>query len=83
MRRSAARPRTAPPGSGSGHSGTAAGSNTGNTCAARCRAGILYEQQRLLAVRQAHAEQIGMLMYGVMPSATRLLPVVDLRGNSA
>ncbi|MFI7360693.1 RHS repeat-associated core domain-containing protein [Streptomyces sp. NPDC050149] len=64
---------------GSGTNGTASSSSTGSTCDARCHGALLYEQQRLLALRQARADQIRMLMYGVMPPA-RMLPTVDLNG---
>ncbi|MFD5343205.1 RHS repeat domain-containing protein [Streptomyces anulatus] len=53
---------------------------SGNTCGPQCRAAALYEQQRLMALRQARADQIRMVMYGMQPPQARFLPRVDLTG---
>lgn len=53
---------------------------SGNTCGPQCRAAALYEQQRLMALRQARADQIRMLMYGMQPPRAGFLPRVDLKG---
>ncbi|MFF3322717.1 RHS repeat-associated core domain-containing protein [Streptomyces sp. NPDC002889] len=67
--------------SSSGNSGTASSTSTGNTCNAKCQAAILWEQQRLLALRQAKADYIRMMMYGVgSVQRKQLRPLVDLSG---
>ncbi|WP_234307213.1 MULTISPECIES: RHS repeat-associated core domain-containing protein [Streptomyces] len=53
---------------------------SGNTCGPQCRAAALYEQQRLLALRQTRADQIRMMMLGTPPPQAKLLPLVDMTG---
>lgn len=82
----AAEETVAPPlgSSGGGSSGgTASAGGTGNTCNAKCQAHILWQQSerlRLIALRQARADQIRMLMYGVVPPVRGMVPGLKLRG---
>ncbi|MFC9700083.1 RHS repeat-associated core domain-containing protein [Streptomyces sp. NPDC056943] len=64
-------------GGGGGGGGTA---SSANTCNAKCRAAILYEQQRILALRAARADQIRMLAYGPGWKKPNLVPLVDMTG---
>ncbi|MFJ9526320.1 RHS repeat domain-containing protein [Streptomyces cyaneofuscatus] len=66
---------------GPGSSGKSKGGTaSGNTCGPQCRAAALYEHQRVMALRQARADQIRTLMYGMQPPQSRFLPKVDLKG---
>lgn len=66
---------------GPGSSGKSKGGTTsGNTCGPQCRAAALYEHRRVMALRQARADQIRTLMYGMQPPQPRFLPKVDLKG---
>ncbi|MER8044203.1 RHS repeat-associated core domain-containing protein [Streptomyces sp. NPDC094032] len=51
-----------------------------NTCDSKCRAAILYEQQRILALRAARADQIRMMTNGLGWKKPNLLPLVDMTG---
>ncbi|MFJ6993947.1 RHS repeat-associated core domain-containing protein [Streptomyces sp. NPDC003090] len=71
-------------GSGGGGGGGGGGGTAGatNTCDAKCQAAILYERQRLLALRQARADQIRMFSYGLTWKRSNLMPLVDMTGCS-